>query len=52
MFNEVGTIAREHVDDGNLDHRVAAWLQAHGSTGHIDQYLTCQSGVVDAHVEF
>ncbi len=26
MFDEVGAVAWEHVDDGNLDHRVAGGL--------------------------
>ena len=51
MLDEVGTVAREHVDDGNLDHRVAAGLEAHGGTGNVDQDLTCEGGVVDAHIE-
>ena len=51
MFDEVSSVTGEHVDDGNLDHRIAAGLQAHGGAGHIDENLTCESGVVDAHVE-
>ena len=51
MFDEVGTIAREHVDNGNLDHGVASGLQTHRGTGHVDQHLTCESRVVDAHVK-
>ena len=51
MLNQVSTIARQHVDDGYLDHRVATRLQAHGGTGHVDQYLTREGGVVNAHIE-
>ena len=51
MLDEVGTIAWQHVDDRNLDHRIAAWLQAHRSTGHVDQHLTSQCRVVNLHVE-
>jgi hypothetical protein len=40
MFDEVGAVAWEHVDDGNLDHRVAGGLEAHRGAGHVDQYLT------------
>ena len=29
MLDEVGAVAREHVDDRNLDHRVAAGLETH-----------------------
>ena len=51
MLDEVSAITGEHVDDRNLDHRVATGLQAHGGTGYIDEYLTRQGGVVDTHVE-
>ena len=40
MFDEVGAVAGEHVDDGNLDHRVAGGLEAHRGASHIDQHLT------------
>ena len=45
------TSAWEHVDDWNLWHGVATWLETEGSTGHIDQYLSGEGWVVDAHVE-
>ena len=51
MLDEVCAFAGEHVDDGNFHHRVAAGLQTHGSTGNVDEHLSCQGGVVDAHVE-
>ena len=51
MFDEIGTIARQHVDDRNLYHRVAAGLQTHRGASHIYQHLTCEGGVVDAHIE-
>ena len=51
MFDEVGAVAWEHVDDGNLDHRVAGGLEAHRGASHIDQYLTGEGGIVDLHVE-
>ena len=51
MLNEVGAIAGEHIDDRNLNHRIAAGLKAHRGTGHVDKYLTGKGGVVDAHVE-
>ena len=51
MFYQVGALAGQHVDDGNLNHRIASGLQAHGGASHIDQHLTGQGGVVDLHVE-
>ena len=51
MFDEVGAVAWEHVDDGNLDHRVAGGLEAHRGASDIDQYLTGEGGIVDLHVE-
>ena len=51
MFDKIGTVTGEHVDDRNLDHRVTAGLQTHGSTGNVDKYLTCEGGIVDAHIE-
>ena len=51
MFHEVSPLAGEHIDDGNLNHRVASGLLAHGGTGHVDQHLTGEGGIVDAHVE-
>ena len=51
MLDEVGTVAWQHVDDGNLNHRVAAWLQTLRGTSHVDQYLSGQCGVVNLHVE-
>lgn len=40
VLHEVGAIAGEHVDDGNLNHGVAAGLLAHGGAGYVDEYLT------------
>ena len=51
MLDEVGTVAWEHVDDGNLDHRVASGLETLGGTGNVDEHLSGEGGVVDAHVE-
>ena len=51
MFDEVGAVAWEHVDDGNLDHRVAGGLEAHRGASDIDQNLTGEGGIVDLHVE-
>ena len=51
MLDEVGTVAREHVDNGNLDHGVASGLQTHRGASHVNQYLTRKGGVVDLHVE-
>ena len=51
MFDEVGTLAGEHVDDGNFNHRVAAGLQTHRGAGNVDQHLTGEGRVVDLHVE-
>lgn len=51
VLHEVGAVAGEHVDDGNLNHGVAAGLLAHGGAGYVDEYLTGEGGVVDAHVE-
>ena len=52
MLDEVGAVAWQHINDGNLNHGVAARLQTHRSTSHINQYLTRQGGVVNLHVEF
>lgn len=51
VLDEVGTVAGEHIDDGYLDHCVAARLQAHGGTGYVDEYLASEGRIVDAHVE-
>jgi len=51
MLDEVSTVARQHVDDGNLNHGVAGRLQAHRGTSNVDQYLTCEGRIVDLHVE-
>ena len=51
VLDEVGAFAGQHVDDGNLDHGVAAGLLAQAGAGHVDEHLSCESGVVDAHVE-
>ena len=51
MADEILLVTLEHVDDGNLDHRVASGLLAHGSAGHVDEYLTGEGRIVDAHVE-
>ena len=51
MFDEVGAVAWEHVDDGNLDHRVAGGLEAHRGASDIDQNLTGEGRIVDLHVE-
>lgn len=51
MLYQVGALTRQHVDDRNLNHRVATRLLTHGGTSHIDQYLSRQSGVVDTHIE-
>ena len=51
MFDKVGAITRQHVDDRNLHHRVATGLQTHRGTCYIHQYLTCEGRVVDAHIE-
>ena len=51
MLNQVGTIAWQHVDDRNLNHRVAAWLQTHRGTSHVNQNLTSQCRIVNLHIE-
>ena len=51
MFYQISSVARQHVDNRNLHHRVAARLQAHGGASHVDEHLTCESRVVDTHVE-
>ena len=51
MSDEFLGVAGKHVDDGNLNHRIAAGLQTHGSTGNVDKHLTSEGRVVDAHVE-
>ena len=51
MLDEVGTVAWEHVDDGNLNHRVAGGLEAHRGASHIDKNLTGEGGIIDLHVE-
>ena len=49
--NPLVAVAREQVNDGNLYHRVASRLLTHGSSGHADKHLSCEGGIVDAHVE-
>ena len=51
MRDEFLAVAFEIVNYGNLDHGVATGLLAHGGASHIDEYLTSEGGVVDAHVE-
>ena len=51
MLNQIGTVAWQHVNDRNLNHRVATWLQTHRGASHVDQYLTCQCRVVNLHIE-
>lgn len=51
MADDVLALAGEHVDDGQLNHGVAAGLLTHGGTGHVNEYLGGQGGVVNLHVE-
>ena len=51
MFDEVGTIAGEHIDHRNLNHGVASGLETHRGASHVDEYLTREGRVVNAHVE-
>ena len=51
MGNPLFAVAGKEVDNGNLNHRVAAGLQTGGGTCHTYQYLGGEGGVVDAHVE-
>ena len=51
MLDQAFTIAGKHVDDRNLNHRIATRLQTHRGTGHIDQHLTGKCWIIDAHVE-
>ena len=44
-------VSRQQIDDGYLGHRVAARLQAHGGSSHVDQHLCREGGVIDAHIE-
>ncbi len=51
MTNDVLTIARQIVYDGNLYHGVSTWLLLECCTGSIYQYLSSKGGVIDFHVE-
>ena len=51
MRDEFLAVAFKIVNHRNLDHGVATGLLAHGGASHIDEYLTGEGGVVDAHVE-
>jgi hypothetical protein len=51
VFDEVGTIAGEHIDHRNLNHGVASGLETHRGASHVNQNLTREGRVVDAHVE-
>ena len=51
MRDELLAVAFEIVNHRNLDHGVATGLLAHGCAGHVDEHLTGEGGVVDAHVE-
>ena len=51
VADDVLAVAGEVVDDGNLNHRVATWLLAHGGTSHIDEHLSREGRIVNLHVE-
>lgn len=51
MRDEFLAVAFEIVNYGDLNHGVATGLLAHGGASHIDEHLTGEGGVVDAHVE-
>ena len=51
MRDELLAVAFKIVNHRNLNHGVATGLLAHRGTGNIDEYLTGEGGVVDAHVE-
>lgn len=51
MGDNLLAITGQEVDDGDLDHGIAAGLLVHGGAGHADEDLTREGGVVDAHVE-
>lgn len=52
MFDKVCAFTGQHVDDRQFNHGVATGLLTHGGTSHIDQYLSSERRVVDAHIEF
>ena len=41
----------QHIDDRNLWHGVATWLETEGCTSHVNQDLSGEGRVVDAHGE-
>ena len=51
MSYQLFLVAREHVDDWNLNHGVATRLLVHCGTCSVDEHLCCEGRVVDAHVE-
>jgi hypothetical protein len=51
MSDEFLGVAGKHVNDRNLNHRVATRLETHGSTGDVDKHLTSEGRVVDTHIE-
>ena len=51
MTDKFLTTAGKHVDNRNLNHCVASWLLAHRSAGYVNENLSGECRVVDAHVE-
>ena len=49
--NDFLTSSWQHVDNWNLWHGVATWLETERSTSYVNQYLSGEGWVVDAHVE-
>lgn len=47
MTDKLFAVARQKVDNRNLDHRVGTRLLLHGSTRHSDKHLCRQSRIVD-----
>ena len=52
VCNPLFTVARQKVDNRNLNHCIATRLLTHCSTCHTYQHLRSKRRVIDAHVEF
>lgn len=51
MCDELLAASGQHVYHRKFYHRIASGLLSKRRAGYVDKYLSCQCGVVDAHVE-
>ena len=52
VCNPLFTVARQKIDNRNLNHCIATRLLTHCSTCHTYQHLRSKRRIIDAHVEF